>query len=85
MIRLANQSKLFIEREAEEPLAKFFAAGSYWYIRPEFIAAFQRLSGAQSVGFRELAATIADKRLVPMLQSAIDALASAGLLFKEND
>jgi len=84
-IRLANQSELFIEREAGEPLAKFFAAGSYWYIRPEFIAAFQRLSGAQSVGFRELAATIADKRLVPMLQSAIDALAGAGLLFKEND
>jgi ribosomal protein L16 Arg81 hydroxylase len=84
-IRLAIQSELFIEREAGEPLAKFFAAGTYWYIRPEFVAAFQRLSGAQSVAFRELAATISDKRLVPMLQSAIDALAAAGLLFKEKD
>jgi len=84
-IRLANQSELFIEHDPGEPLAKFFAAGTYWYIRPEFIAAFQRLSGVQSVGFRELAATISDKRLVPMLQSAIDALAGAGLLFKESD
>ena len=68
-----------------EPLAKFFAAGLYWYIRPEFVAAFQRLSGARSVGLRELAATISDKNLVPMLHSAINALAGAGLLFKEAD
>lgn len=84
-IRLANQSALFIEREAGEPLAKFFAAGNYWYIRPEFVAAFQRLSGTQGVRLQELAATIPDKRLVPMLESAIDALAGAGLLFKESD
>ncbi|MBV9549915.1 MAG: hypothetical protein JO256_09625 [Alphaproteobacteria bacterium] len=82
-IRLANNSALFIEHEAREPLAKFFAGGSYWYIRPEFVAAFQRLSGAQSVELRELTATIADKSLVPMLQGVIDALAGAGLLFKE--
>lgn len=84
-IRLANQSALFIEREAGEPLAKFFAAGNYWYIRPEFVAAFQRLSGTQGARLQELAATIPDKRLVPMLESAIDALAGAGLLFKESD
>jgi len=82
-IRLANQRALFIEREAGEPLAKFFAAGSYWYIRPEFVAAFQRLSGDQSVGLQELAATLSDKSLVPMLHSAIEALAGAGILFKE--
>ena len=82
-IRLASQSALFIEREAGEPLAKFFAGGSYWYIRPEFVAAFQSLSGAQSVRLQELAATISDKSLVPMLHSAIDALARAGILFKE--
>jgi hypothetical protein len=82
-IRLATQSELFIEREAGEPLAKFFVGGTYWYIRPEFVAAFQRLSGTQGVGLQELAATISDKSLVPMLHSAIDALAGAGLLFKE--
>jgi len=83
-IRLASQGALFIERDAGEPLAKFFAGGTYWFIRPEFIAAFQRLSGAQSVGLQELAATIPDRNLVPMLNSAIDALAAAGILFKEN-
>jgi ribosomal protein L16 Arg81 hydroxylase len=83
-IRLANHSALFIEREAGEPLAKFSVNGSYWYIRPEFVAAFQRLSGAQSVGLAELAATVSDKSLVPMLHSTIDAFAGAGLLFKES-
>jgi ribosomal protein L16 Arg81 hydroxylase len=82
-IRLANQAALFIEHDAGEPLAKFFAGGTYWYIRPEFIGAFQRMAGAQSVGLQELAATIADRKLVPMLHSAIDALAGAGILFKE--
>jgi ribosomal protein L16 Arg81 hydroxylase len=84
-IRLANQSELFVERDAGEPLAKFIAAGSYWYIRPEFTAAFQRLSGAQSVALRELTATIADKGLLPMFHGTIDAFAGAGLLFKESD
>jgi hypothetical protein len=83
VIRLANQSALFIEREAGEPLARFFAAGSHWHIRPEFVAAFQRLSGTQSVGWQELAATVSDASLVPMLQSTIDTLAGAGVLFKE--
>jgi hypothetical protein len=41
------------------------------------------MAGAQSVGLQELAATIADRNLVPMLHSAIDALAGAGILFKE--
>ena len=53
--------------------------------RPEFVAAFQRLSGTHSVGLRELAATISDKSLVPMFHSTIDAFAGAGLLFKETD
>lgn len=82
-IRLANYSALFIEHDAGEPLAKFLVGGSYWYIRPEFIAAFQRLSAARSVGFQELVATIPDKNLVPMFQGTIDAFAGAGLLFKE--
>jgi hypothetical protein len=82
-IRLANQSALFIERDAGEPLVKFFAGGSYWYIRPEFVAAFQRLSGSEGVALAELAATLSDRSLVPMLHSAIEALAGAGLVFKE--
>ncbi|HEY8254092.1 MAG TPA: hypothetical protein VIG39_05590, partial [Rhizomicrobium sp.] len=82
-IRLANQSALFIEREAGEPLAKFSVGGAYWHIRPEFVAAFQRLSGTQGVGLGELVATIADKNLVPMFHNTIDAFAGAGLLFKE--
>jgi ribosomal protein L16 Arg81 hydroxylase len=84
-IRLANHSELFIEREAGEPLARFFAGGSYWYIRPEFVAAFQRLKGAQGVRFRELVAAIPDKNLVTMFCSTIDSFAGAGLLFKETD
>ncbi len=84
-IRLANQSALFVESEAGEPLARFFVGGSYWYIRPEFVAAFQRLSGTQSTGIKELVATIADKSLVPMFHGTIDAFAGAGLLFKETD
>jgi ribosomal protein L16 Arg81 hydroxylase len=82
-IRLASQSALFIEHEAGEPLAKFLVGGSYWYIRPEFIAAFQRLSGAQSVRLQELDATVSDKSLIPMLHGTIDAFGGAGLLFKE--
>jgi hypothetical protein len=82
-IRLANHTALMIEHEAGEPLAKFLAAGTYWYIRPEFIAAFQLLSGSQGTRVQELAATLSDKGLVPMLYSAIDALAGAGVLFKE--
>lgn len=84
-IRLANHSALVIERDVGEPMAKFSVGGSYWHIRPEFVAAFQRLSGTHSVGLRELAATISDKSLVPMFHSTIDAFAGAGLLFKETD
>jgi hypothetical protein len=84
-IRLANHRALFIERDAGEPMAKFSVGGSYWHIRPEFVAAFQRLSGAQSVAVRELAATISDKSLVPMFHGTLDAFAGAGLLFKESD
>jgi ribosomal protein L16 Arg81 hydroxylase len=82
-IRLASLSALFIERETGEPMARFLVAGSYWHIRPEFVAAFQRLSGVQDVSLQELAATIADKSLVPMFYSTIEAFAGAGLLFKE--
>ena len=82
-IRLANLSALFVEHDAGEPLAKFAVGGSYWYIRPEFVAAFRRLSGAQGVSIGDLAATIADKSLVPMFHGTIDAFAGAGLLFKE--
>ncbi len=82
-IRLANHSALFIERDAGEPMAKFSVGGSYWHIRPEFIAAFQRLSGSHGVGLQELTATIVDQSLVPMFHSTIDAFAGAGLLFKE--
>jgi ribosomal protein L16 Arg81 hydroxylase len=82
-IRLAAQDSLFIEQHPGEPMAKFFTAGTYWFIRPEFIAAFQRLSGHESVPFQDLAATIADKQLVGMLVSALDTLATAGIVFKE--
>jgi ribosomal protein L16 Arg81 hydroxylase len=82
-IRLALQDSLYIERDPGEPMAKFFAAGTYWFIRPEFIGAFQRLSGRESVPFQELAAMIAERPLVGMLASALDTLATAGILFKE--
>jgi ribosomal protein L16 Arg81 hydroxylase len=80
-IRLAVQDSLYIE--PGDPMARFFAAGVYWFIRPEFIAAFQRLSGHESVPFQDLAAMIADKKLVGMLVSALDTLAAAGVVFKE--
>jgi ribosomal protein L16 Arg81 hydroxylase len=82
-IRLAMQDSLFIERNEGEPMAKFFAAGTYWFIRPEFIRAFERLSGSESIPFRELAGLVTDQRLVGMLASALDAMATAGLVFKE--
>lgn len=80
-IRLAVQDSLYIE--PGDPMARFFAAGVYWFIRPEFIAAFQRLSGHESVSFLDLAAVIADQKLVGMLVSALDTLAAAGVVFKE--
>jgi hypothetical protein len=82
-IRLATQDSLFIEQAPGEAMAKFFAAGAWWFIRPEFIAAFQRLSGHDSVPFRDLAVLIADKQLVGMLVGALDTLANAGVVFKE--
>ena len=82
-LRLAAQGSLYIEQDPGAPMAKFFAAGSYWFIRPEFIAAFQRLSGHQSVPFQELAATVTDKQLVGMLAAALDTLAAAGIVLKE--
>ncbi|HWC63055.1 MAG TPA: cupin domain-containing protein [Rhizomicrobium sp.] len=82
-IRLVLQESLYIERDPAEPMAKFFAAGTYWFIRPEFIAAFSRLSGRESVAFQELAATIPDRQLVGMLASALDTLAANGIVFKE--
>ena len=82
-LRLATQDSLFIEHPPGEPMAKFFAAGTYWFIRPEFVAAFQRLSGQDSVAFQDLAALIADKQLLGMLVSALDTLAGVGVLFKE--
>jgi ribosomal protein L16 Arg81 hydroxylase len=84
-IRLVLQDSLYIQREAGEPMAKFFAAGTYWFIRPEFVAAFSRLSGAESVPFQELAATINDRQLIGMLVAAIDTLANAGIVFKEEN
>jgi ribosomal protein L16 Arg81 hydroxylase len=82
-IRLAGQDSLFIEQDPGAPMAKFFAAGTYWFIRPEFIAAFRRLSGRESVAFQDLAMTIADRQLVGMLVAALDTLATAGIVFKE--
>ena len=82
-IRLATQNSLYIEQDQGAPMAKFFAAGTYWFIRPEFIAAFQRLSGRESVPFQELAALITDKQLVGMLVAALDTLATSGIVFKE--
>jgi ribosomal protein L16 Arg81 hydroxylase len=84
-IRLANQDALSVEHEAGEPLARFFAGGAYWHFRPEFTAAFQRISAAQSASVQDLAATIADKSLIPLFYSTLDAFAGAGLLFKEYD
>jgi ribosomal protein L16 Arg81 hydroxylase len=84
-IRLANQSELWVEHEAGEPLARFLAGGAYWHIRPEFTAAFQRISAARSESVQDLAETIADKTLIPMFRSTLDAFAGAGLLFKENE
>jgi len=80
-IRLAAADSFHIE--PGEPMAKFFAAGTYWFIRPEFIPAFSRLSGHESVPFHELAALVADKKLIGMLVSALDTLATAGVVFKE--
>jgi ribosomal protein L16 Arg81 hydroxylase len=82
-IRLVLQDSLYIERDPGEPMAKFFAAGTYWFIRPEFIAAFARLSGRESVPFQDLAAMISDRQLVGMLASALDTLAANGIIFKE--
>jgi len=64
-------------------MAKFFASGTYWFIRPEFIPAFQRLSGHESVPFQDLAAMLPDRQLIGMLATAIDTMANAGLIFKE--
>jgi hypothetical protein len=82
-IRLAAQDSLHVEREPGEPMAKFFAAGTYWFIQPEFIPAFQRLSGHESVPFQDLAAMLPNRQLVQMLASAIDTMANAGLVLKE--
>jgi len=82
-LRLAYLSALVIEHAPGEPVARFLVAGSYWHIRPEFIVAFQRLSGAQGVTLRELTAMISDKSLLPVFHGTIDAFAGAGLLFKE--
>jgi hypothetical protein len=83
-IRLATTQALHIEQPAGEPMARFWAAGTYWFIRPEFIAAFQRLSGQESVPFQELCAGILDNQLRAMLVSALDTLAVAGIVFKED-
>jgi hypothetical protein len=82
-IRLALHDSLYIEQDPGEPMAKFFAAGNWWYIHPEFISAFQRLSGRQSVPFRDLAVLVPDKQLIGMLAAALDTLAAAGLVLKE--
>ena len=82
-IRLATQHSLFIEQPAGAPMARFTAAGQSWFIRPEFVPLFQRLSGQESVPFRELAALVADPQLLAMLASTLDSLATAGVIFKE--
>ncbi len=82
-IRLASQDSLHVEKEPGEPMAKFFAAGTYWFIQPQFIPAFRRLSGHESVSFKDLAAMLSDRQLVGMLAAAIDTMANAGLVLKE--
>jgi ribosomal protein L16 Arg81 hydroxylase len=82
-IRLASQDSLHVEKEPGEPMAKFFAAGTYWFIQPEFIPAFQRLSGHDSVPFRDLAALLPDRQMMRTLAAAIDTMAHAGLVLKE--
>jgi len=82
-IRLASQDSLHVEKEPGEPMAKFLAAGTYWFIQPQFIPAFQRLSGHESVPFQDLAALLSDRQLVGMLAAAIDTMANAGLVLKE--
>ncbi|HVU44107.1 MAG TPA: hypothetical protein VHD86_23910, partial [Xanthobacteraceae bacterium] len=82
-IRLAFQHSLHVEKEPGEPMAKFFAAGTYWFIQPEFIPAFQRLSGHESVPLQDLTAMLPSQQLVGMLAAAIDTMANAGLVLKE--
>jgi hypothetical protein len=82
-IRLASQDCLHVEQEPGEAMAKFLAAGSYWFIQPEFIAAFRRLSGHESVPFADLAALLPNRQLVGNLAAAIDTMANAGLVLKE--
>ena len=82
-IRLATTDSLYIEQPVGEPMARFWAAGTYWFIRPEFIPAFQRLSGRESVAFQDLCAGFSDTQLIGMLVSALDTLATAGVVFKE--
>ncbi|HWY62282.1 MAG TPA: cupin domain-containing protein [Rhizomicrobium sp.] len=82
-VRLATTDSLHIEQPAGEPMARFWAAGSYWFIRPEFIPAFQLLSGHRSIPFQDMCAGILDNQLRGMLVSAVDTLAIAGVVFKE--
>lgn len=82
-IRLASQDSLHVEKEPGEKMAKFLAAGTYWFIQPEFVPAFQRLSGHESVPLHDLAALLPNRQLVNMLAAAIDTMANAGLVLKE--
>jgi hypothetical protein len=82
-IRLASQEGLHVEKAPGEPMAKFLAAGTYWFIQPEFIPVFRRLSGHESVPFHELAAMLPNRPLAATLATALDTMANAGLVLKE--
>lgn len=82
-IRLAIADSLHVEHPAGEKMAKFWAAGTYWFIQPEFIPAFRRLSGRHSIPFQELCTGLPSSQLIGILVGAIDTLAAAGVLFKE--
>jgi Cupin superfamily protein len=82
-IRLAISHCVFVDRENAGPLVQFHSGGHSWSARRELIPAFEMLKGHTSVSLQDMCSRIHDARLINTLMSALEQLAGAGVIFKE--
>ena len=82
-VRLAQRVGLFMEFTPGDRTARFHAAGGPYNVAPHIIPALERLSGRESRTVRELCQGIDNPQAITDIFSALEIMASAGVITKE--
>jgi hypothetical protein len=82
-VRLAQRVGLFIEFQPGDRTAKFHAVGGQYDVSPHIVPALDRLSGQESRTVQELCQGIENPQVIKDVFSALEILASSGVILKE--